>query len=103
MATRTLRGLRNHFGRDALIVGIMGPYVVEVLAGNDALSDQIFYDPRSSDPAVRSWSLVAALRRERFDSVVLLTNSLRTGLLAWASGARERIGYARNVRGALLT
>jgi heptosyltransferase II len=34
---------------------------------------------------------------------VLLTNSLRTGLIAWATGARERIGYARYFRSLTLT
>ena len=34
---------------------------------------------------------------------MLLTNSLRTGFWAWASGARQRVGYARDVRSAFLT
>lgn len=103
MATPTLRALRNHFGPKAHLVGIMRPYVVDVLAGTTWLDGTVLYDPRSSDPARRGLAVVRALRRERLDKVLVLPNSLRTGLLAWASGARERVGYVRNLRGALLT
>lgn len=44
-----------------------------------------------------------ALRRERFDEAVLFPNSFRTALTARFAGARRRIGYARDGRGALLT
>jgi heptosyltransferase-2 len=43
------------------------------------------------------------LRKARFDTLVLLTNSFRSALMAWASGAPARVGYARNGRGPLLT
>jgi heptosyltransferase-2 len=43
------------------------------------------------------------LRQHRFETAVLLTNSMRTGLLARASGARQRVGYVRYARGPLLT
>jgi heptosyltransferase-2 len=46
---------------------------------------------------------VQRLRQERLDAIVLLTNSLRTGLLAWFSGARRRVGYVRYGRRWLLT
>jgi heptosyltransferase-2 len=103
MATPTLRALRTHFGDDARLVGIMRPYVADVLAGNTRLDEHIYYDHKSSDPSVRSWSAVAALRRQRFDTIVLLTNSWRTAIMARLSGARERIGYVRAGRGVLLT
>jgi len=45
----------------------------------------------------------AAARRGRFDEVWLLPNSYRAALLARASGARRRIGYATEGRGWLLT
>jgi len=102
MATPTLRALRGNFP-EARLVGIMRPYVADVLAGTPWLDEQILYEPESDDPSQRGIALVRRLRRERLDTIVLLTNSARTALLAWASGARERIGYARNLRGFLLT
>jgi len=103
MATPTLRALRNHFGSDTKLVGIMRPYVREVLAGTPWLDDCLLYDPRSRDRALRGTAFLSRLRAAQLDTVVLLTNSLRTALWAWASGAKRRIGYARSGRGPLLT
>src|ERR1700686_5528027 len=98
MATPTLRALRRHYGPQARIVGIMRPYVSEVLVGTPWLDDRLFFDPRSKNRELNGWRFARRLRRERFDVAILLTNSLRTGFWAWASGARQRVGYARDVR-----
>jgi heptosyltransferase-2 len=103
MATPTLRALRNHFPAPAQLVGVMRPTIAKVLEGTSWLDEQILYDPRSKDRQLGSWSVVRQLRRQQLDTVVLLTNSLRTGLLAWLSGARERVGYVRYGRGWSLT
>jgi heptosyltransferase-2 len=103
MCTPTLRALREHFGPAARLVGISRPYVADVLAGTNWLDEQIFYHPRSKDARLHSWPLVKQLRAQRLDAIVLLPNSLRTGVLAWASGAPVRVGYARYGRGPLLT
>ncbi len=103
MATPTLRALRRHFGPDARLVGIMRPYLADVLGGTDWLDEQWFFDRRSKDSGRRSWALMRRMRAERFDIAVLLTNSLRTATMAWAGGARQRVGYALYGRGPLLT
>lgn len=103
MATPTLRALRKRWGAAARLVGIMRPHIAEVLAGTPWLDAALRYDPRGRSPQQRGWRFLRRLRAERLDTVVLLTNSLRTGLLAWLSGARQRIGYARYARGPLLT
>jgi heptosyltransferase-2 len=102
MCTPTLRALRRKFEQDHL-VGIMRPYVADVLAGTPWLDEQILVHPRSKVAAQRSWAVLGAMRRAQFDAVVLLTNSFRTALLSWASGARTRVGYARYGRSPLLT
>ncbi|HEY4311952.1 MAG TPA: lipopolysaccharide heptosyltransferase II [Pirellulales bacterium] len=103
MATPALRALRRHYGPRAHFVGIMRPYVSEVLVGTPWIDDRLFFDPRSKKPDLNGWGFAKKLRRERFDTVVLLTNSLRTGFWAWASGAKQRVGYARDVRALFLT
>ena len=103
MATPTLRAVRNHFGPHATLIGVLRPYVADVLAGTSWLDERILYNPRAKDRRLRTWSMLKTLRAARPDAVLLLTNSLRTGVLAWASGAGQRIGYARNARGPLLT
>jgi len=103
MATPTLRAMRKHFGPDAKLVGIMRPYLAEVLGGTDWLTEQWFFDPRARDRRLRSLALARRMRRERFDLAVLLTNSLRTALVARLAGIPRRVGYVRYGRGPLLT
>lgn len=103
MATPTLRAISQRFGSHAEIIGVMRPYVAEVLEGTSWLDQCILYDPKSTDGSLSSWSLVRHLRSMKLDSIVMLTNSLRTGVNSWLGGARQRVGYVRNGRGALLT
>jgi len=103
MCTPALAALRSHYGPDARLIGVMRPYVSQVLDSSGLLDEVMFYDPRSKDPELRSWSMVKTLRQARPDMVLLLTNSLRTALLAYATGAPRRVGFARNGRGPLLT
>ncbi len=102
MATPTLRALRQRFPA-ARIVGVVRPYVADVLAGSPWLDEQIFYHPRAADRGQRFAAVLRQLRDEQLDAAVLLTNSFRTAALAWASGARRRVGYVRYGRGPLLT
>lgn len=101
MATPTLRALRQHFA-DARIVGVMRPHAAEVLAGTAWLDDQLLYEPRSTDPSQRGWSMIRRLRRERVDLALLLPNSWRTAFVARLGGACDRLGYVRGGRGLLL-
>ena len=103
MATPTLQAIRSHFGSQLNLLGVMRPYVADVLSGSDWFDKKLFYDPRSSDSQLSGRNLIRQLRLEKPDSILLLTNSLRTGLLAWLSGAQQRIGYAQYGRGPLLT
>lgn len=103
MATPTLRAVRRRFGQQARMVGIARPAVIDTLAGTDWVDQWLPYDPRAGSRELRTWSLVRELRQCKLDAALLLTNSLRTGLLAWLSGAKQCVGYARNGRGWLLT
>jgi heptosyltransferase-2 len=103
MATPTLRAIRRHFGPDAEVAGILRPYVGRVLDGTSWLDRTFMFDRKSADPALRSAALLRTLRQWKPDAMVLLPNSIWGAGLAWLSGARQRIGYARNGRGFLLT
>jgi heptosyltransferase II len=102
MATPTLRAVRRRFPA-AETIGVMKPLMAEVLAGTEWLDDIVFHNPKSSRAEHRSDAALAELRRRRLDLILLLTNSLRAGVFAWRSGAGQRVGYARNGRGCLLT
>ena len=103
MATPALRAMRRYFGGDTHIVGILRPYLGDVLAGTAWLDEQWFFDPRSKDRSRRLWAIARRMRAERFDMAVLMSNSFRTAWLAWLGGAVQRIGYVRYGRGPLLT
>lgn len=103
MATPTLRALHKRYAGEAELIGIMKPYVGKVLAGTPWLDHIEWFDRKSKDRDLRTWGLIKRLRSHKTDSMILLTNSLRAGTIAWASGAKQRIGYARYGRGPLLT
>lgn len=51
-----------------------------------------------------SWQAgVSALRREHYDRAVILPNSFSSAWLAWRAGCKQRVGYAADFRGWLLT
>jgi heptosyltransferase-2 len=103
MATPALRAIRRHFGPGTRLVGIVRPNLAELLTGTDWLDEQWLFDPRARGREFGQRALVRRMRRERFDLAVLFPNSLRTALLAWLGGAKERIGHVLDGRGPLLT
>ena len=103
MATPTLRALRKRFGQDATLIGIMKPFVTDVLAGTPWLNEMWVYDDQAADPTISWRAVVRRMYRAKFDIVVLLVNSFRPALMAWLARARERVGYVRYRRGLLLT
>src|SRR3954465_6912185 len=102
MATPALRAMRQLVGDGGRLIGIMRPYVAEVLAGTSWLDQQILYDKPANPFAVASRETYRSLRAARLDRVILLTNSVRTAWMAWRSGARERYGYRGQGRSLLL-
>lgn len=102
MATPALRALRESFPQ-ARLIGLMRPHLMDVLAGTNWLDEVVPYSRKSRRPERTSRPVLRYLRRLQLDKFVLLTNSFSTAWLAWRSGARQRIGFARQARGALLT
>jgi heptosyltransferase-2 len=102
MATPAFRALRDGFP-DSRLVAVIKPKIAPTLDGSPWFDDQIGFDPRSKQADERFTAVVPRLRAERPDLAVLFPNSFRSALLAWLSGARRRVGYARGGRGLLLT
>jgi heptosyltransferase-2 len=103
MATPAIRALRKLAGPEGHLVGCMRPYVADVLSGTGWLDSKIICVKPSSKWRVAAPGVYQALRAEQLSCVVLLTNSTRTGWIAWRSGARERIGFGGQGRSWLLT
>lgn len=103
MATPALRALRKHVGQHGQLIGIMRPYVADVLAGTGWLDETIFYTKRAGDSEFSRRRVRQNLRAAQLDAVLLLTNSFRTAWMAWQSRASERIGYVGGFRRFLLS
>jgi lipopolysaccharide heptosyltransferase II len=103
MATPAIRALRKLAGPDGRLVGVMRPYVAEVLAGTKWLDSQIISDKPARRFRIADPDVYRQLRAARLDRVVLLPNSFRTAWMAWRSGAPERIGHNGQLRNVLLT
>jgi len=96
-----LRRLRTHFP-DSRIV-FLGNSTAKAIWEDCPWADEILgYDPADESPS-GGGNLTRRLRRERFDSAVLLANSFRSAWMAWQAGIPRRIGYNRDGRGWLLT
>ncbi len=79
------------------------PKVAPTLDGGPWFDERVGFDPRSSHPEERTGAVLHRLKAERADLAILFPNSFRSALMAWRSGARRRVGYARGGRGFLLT
>lgn len=100
MATPALHALRNHFAQDT-IIGVMRPYVADVLSGTAFLDESILSDSQGITRGIVSLS--RRLRQQNIDLALLFTNSWRTGLASWLGGCNRRVGYARDGRSWMLT
>lgn len=102
LATPTLRAIKRGVPAAELHVAV-DPVLQPVLAHNPHV-DRVWTLPQRKNARAGDWlRLYAALRRVRFDAVIDLHCTPRTALLAWATGAPVRVGYALRGRGRLYT
>ncbi len=65
------------------------PHLDEIILFNRKLHGKAWYCPAAARDLLR---LVSRLRQSRFDAVLDLQGLLRTGLLSWLSGCKQRFG-----------
>jgi heptosyltransferase-2 len=103
LALPALRQVRAKFP-DAVIAIVAKPYVAELYQDQELCNELILYNPQGEH---RGWSgrerLAEEIRGKKFDVALLLQNAFDAAWLAWRAGVPERIGYARDGRGFLLT
>jgi heptosyltransferase-1 len=75
----------------ARIAWVIDPKWVPLLAGNPYVDEVIPFNRREWGSVRALWS---RLRRERFDLALDLQGLIKSAVIAAASGARQRIGYA---------
>ena len=100
MATPTLRALREACPRAEIAALIAAP-LVPLMRDADGVDRWLAAEPKSGRAAAAKQA--EALRRENFDTCVLLPNSFRWAWIVWRAGIAHRLGYARDGRALLLT
>ena len=96
MSLPALRAIRSRYP-DSHITVIAKPWVVDLYEGERSVNSIIRLDNTAP------WRQAIGLRRECFDLAVLLPNSFHSAALLFLTGAKRRIGYARDARSLLLT
>ncbi|MBV8841684.1 MAG: lipopolysaccharide heptosyltransferase II [Bryobacterales bacterium] len=99
MSLPALRALRRTFP-GAKISILAKPWVAELYGREPFCDDLIPYT--AADPPAK-WAAARALCSREFDCAILLQNAFEAAAVTFAARIPERIGYARDGRGFLLT
>jgi heptosyltransferase II len=103
MALPALRAVRGRFP-EAKIAILARSHVADLYRGQKVCDELIAYDPKGAHAGLRGRERLAQeLRGQNFDLALLLQNAFDAAWLAWRAGIPQRIGYARDGRGLLLT
>ena len=103
LALPALRAVRAKFPA-AHIAIVARPYVADIYRDQSVCNELIPYDPKSTHRGWKGRELLAAeLRAKKFDTALLFQNAFDAAWLAFRARIPERIGYARDARGLLLT
>lgn len=79
------------------------PKVVPVFENNPAVSAIIVYDGKKHGGLLGQLRLSGELKKKQFDLAVLFQNAFGAALISFLASAKERVGYARDLRSGLLT
>ncbi|MDT8903820.1 lipopolysaccharide heptosyltransferase II [Anaeroselena agilis] len=89
-AVRALKAAYPGGEIDMLVI----PSTAPVANGNPYIRRVIVYDKRGRHRnLLRLWELIKQLRAEKYDLAVAMNFALRSSLMAWATGAKYRLGY----------
>ena len=99
MSLPALHAIRERFDQ-AHIAILAKPWVAD-LYSRESLADEVI--PYTASSLVAKWRVGRQLGSQGFDCAILLQNAFEAALLAWVARIPDRIGYARDGRGWLLT
>lgn len=79
---------------DSKLFALVKPYTKEILEGNPYVDEVLTLPEGKSGQKI----LLDRLRQEKFDLVIGCSPTMETYILAWKTGAKERIGYTYSGR-----
>lgn len=93
LSTPLLKKIKDIYPKSELFY-LTTPQGSEILKNNPHIEKIIKYDKRGKNSGLKNLiKLGLELRKENFDLAIVPHRYLRSSLLSWVSGARERIGY----------
>ena len=102
MATPMLRALAH--ATTCGTIDLVARLVAATVLANEPWLGDVFIARKPPYVGARgAWRLRGELRKRRYDIGVSCPNSLRAALLLKSAGVRRRLGYARELRGSLLS
>jgi heptosyltransferase-2 len=96
---KNLRGIFPHSHLSFLLI----PETKNCLENNPHLNEILVYDKRKKWGLKQFLRILGEVRRRDFDLAVIPHRSLRSALLAYLAGIKQRIGFNRSAGSALLT
>lgn len=99
MSLPALRALRERYPQ-AHIAILAKPWVGDLYGREPFCNELIPYTPKTLGA---KWNIGRELAARKFDMAILLQNAFEAAAVAYAARIPERIGYARDGRGFLLT
>ncbi len=99
MCLPALRALRQRFPQAGISI-LAKPWVADLYRREHVCNTLLPYTARTLGD---KWATARALRPRQFDTAILLQNAFEAAAIACLAGIPERIGYARDGRGFLLT
>jgi heptosyltransferase II len=100
VATPTMKAIRAKFPAAEITV-MVRPSVTGLFASATYV-DRVWTEPRPA--GLRDWLRVALqVRRQHFDLAVLFPNSFESAAMVFLGGVPQRVGYAMDARGWMLT
>ncbi len=103
MSIPALREIRRAYAGWEIVI-LARPWVADLYGREDFCDRLLPYENNGRHAGWRGkFRLAAELRAERFDTAILLQNAFDAALLVWMARIPNRIGYARDGRGLLLT
>lgn len=103
LATPVARGLKAAFPH-AQIDMLVIPAAAPIAELNPYIDRVMVYDKKGKHKKMTSlWSLIRELRKQKYDLTISTNFALRNAMVAWATGAPNRVGYDAQHAGWLLT
>ena len=99
MSLPALRALRQRYPQAKISI-LAKPWVADLYRREHFCDDLIPYKART---LTEKWTAARALRPRQFHTAILLQNAFEAAAIAYLASIPERIGYARDGRGFLLT